>query len=233
MMKTAITGRLITSCFGAVLPVVLSYALIGEVHPKTRDLIVERPSDLPEQARIPGESCFLYWNGSGATYLYVEQQHGTRLAVFNVTDPGKIRLAYLAALDVTGPFDFVQPLGVQAELVRFRDGQGFGALDLRRTKSPAITRITSIPASVSTEVLGSGVLLVANQPYKEARTVPQDYQVVDMTVPSDGVVLATVKQVNYKVVNGETGTTFLLGSEGLSVIRRISVENEYKTYSTQ
>ncbi len=61
----------------------------------------------------------------------------------------------------------------------------------------------------------------------------RDYQVIDISAPSDPVVLATVKQVKHKVVNGNTGTTFLLGSEGLTVIRRTSVENDYKVHLMQ
>jgi hypothetical protein len=37
-----------------------------------------------------------------------------------------------------------------------------------------------------------------------------------------------VKEVKHQVVNEDTGTTFLLGSEGLTVIRRLNVENDYK-----
>jgi len=35
------------------------------------------------------------------------------------------------------------------------------------------------------------------------------------------------------VVKDDTGTTFLLGSEGLTVVRRTSVENDYKTHLMQ
>ena len=68
-----------------------------------------------------------------------------------------------------------------------------------------------------------------NEPHDYVRAVPRDYQVVDSSNASDPVLLATVSQVKHKVVNGDTGTTFLLGSQGLSMVRRLSVENEYKT----
>jgi catalase len=38
--------------------------------------------------------------------------------------------------------------------------------------------------------------------------------------------------VKHRVVN-DTGTTFLLGSEGLTVIRRTSVENDYRIHQMQ
>ena len=45
--------------------------------------------------------------------------------------------------------------------------------------------------------------------------------------------LATIKQVKHKVVNEETGTTYLLGSDGLTVVRRPPIENDYKTQQIQ
>ena len=40
--------------------------------------------------------------------------------------------------------------------------------------------------------------------------------------------LATVNDVKHRVTNDYTGTTFLLGRDGLTVVRRLSVENDYK-----
>ena len=39
--------------------------------------------------------------------------------------------------------------------------------------------------------------------------------------------------MKHRVVNQDTGTTLLLGSEGLTVVRRISVEAAYKTRQMQ
>jgi hypothetical protein len=35
------------------------------------------------------------------------------------------------------------------------------------------------------------------------------------------------------VANDDTGTTFLLGRDGLTVVRRLSVENDYKEQQLQ
>jgi hypothetical protein len=56
---------------------------------------------------------------------------------------------------------------------------------------------------------------------------------MDISSPSDPSLLTTVKDVKHQVVNGDTGTTFLLGSEGLTVIRRVNVENDYKINQLQ
>jgi hypothetical protein len=72
-----------------------------------------------------------------------------------------------------------------------------------------------------------------NEPYNYIRAIPRDYQVIDISSPSDPLLVTTVKEVKHRVVNGDTGTTFLLGSGGLTVIRRLSVENDYKTHLMQ
>ena len=51
----------------------------AEIHSRTDELIVVQPKDLPEQAQMPGNSFFLYSDGAGFTYLYVEQQQGAQL----------------------------------------------------------------------------------------------------------------------------------------------------------
>jgi hypothetical protein len=219
------TPRLVVSCLLALLPLATNGALIGKSQAKSRDLVVEHPSDLPEQANVPGQSLFLDWDHAGSAYLYIEQQQGARLAVFDVTNPAKIKLAYTAPLNAPAAFDFVRPLNGQAELVRFRDGRGYATLDLHKAKSPALTMIGTAPGAGPAEPLGAGFLLVSSDSHAQPSALAQDYKVVDA---SDGAVIATVKSVTGKVVNSYTGTTFLLGSEGLSVIRRISVEDGYR-----
>jgi hypothetical protein len=44
-----------------------------------------------------GQALFLYQSGDCETYLYVEQQNGARLAIFNITDPAKIACAVIPA----------------------------------------------------------------------------------------------------------------------------------------
>jgi hypothetical protein len=75
--------------------------------------------------------------------------------------------------------------------------------------------------------------MMIDEPYSYVRAVPSDFQVIDTSTPSDPVLLATVKQVKHRLVKDDTGTPFLLGSDGLTVIRRLSVEEEYKTNQLQ
>src|ERR1700730_8597429 len=64
----------------------------AEIRSRSKDLVVMEARDLPELAQIPGHSLFLHSDNAGNTYLYVEQQQGARLSVFDVTDPARIKL---------------------------------------------------------------------------------------------------------------------------------------------
>ncbi len=205
----------------------------AQLRSKSGEIVVMEPRNLPEEAQAGGNSFFLHADDSGSTYLYVEQLQGTRLSVFDVTDPGRVKTVVSMPLTVSGPFDFVRPLDGKAELIRFRDGAGVGVLDLAKVKKPTIRIVSALVDPGQTEPLGETGFLGVNEPYNYVRAVPRDYQVVDISTPADPALLTTVKLVKHRVVNGDTGTTFLLGSEGLTVVRRISVENDYKTHQIQ
>jgi hypothetical protein len=232
-MKAAILHQLAKLVFVAFTALAMTFTLRAEIRSKSQGLIVVQPRDLPEVAQMPGNSLFLHSDGSGDTYLYIEQQQGARLTIFDVTDPSKIKLVESITLTVPGTFDFVRPLDGHGELVRFRDNKGVAVLDLHKVKSPSLRMISTLSDSGSTESLGETGFLMVDEPYNYVRATPRDYQVVDISLPSEPVLLATVKEVKHEVVKDDTGTTFLLGSEGLTVVRRTSVENDYKTHLMQ
>jgi hypothetical protein len=219
---------IVCTVVAATVSLLLAAQACAEVHSKTNDLIVVQPKDLPEQARIPGNSFFLYSDNSGSTYLYVEQQQGARLTAFDVTDPSKIKVVTSSLMTGPGAYDFVRPLKDHGELVRFRDGKTIAVLDLHKVKSPSLRIINALSEGGATEALGESALLMVNEPYNYVRATPRDYQVIDISSPAEPTLLTTIAQVKHKIVNNETGTTYLLGSDGLTVIRRISVENDYR-----
>ena len=135
-------------------------------------------------------------------------------------------------LAAEGAFDFVRPLGDQAELLYFRDSQKEAVLDLRKTKRPVLRVLSTVTDLGPAETLGESGLLVTSQAHEYVPAVGRDYQVVDIAA-SDPTQLATVKDVKHRVTNDETGTTFLLGSNGLTVVRRLSIENDYKVQQLQ
>ncbi len=204
----------------------------AEIHSRSKELVVMEARDLPEQAQAPGNSLFLHSDNAGSTYLYVEQKQGARLSVFDVTDPARIKLVVSMPLTADGAFDFIRPLGNNAELVYFRDGQKEAVLDLRKAKRPVFRVISTVTDLGSAETLGENALLATGQPYKYVSAVGRNYQVIDIAASAPAQ-LATVQDVRHRVTNDETGTTFLLGPNGLTVVRRLSIENDYKVHQMQ
>ena len=228
-MKTRKAVRFGNIAIGAVAGLLLTLPVQAEIKSHSGHLIIEQPADLPEMARTPGQALFLYQAGDGETYLYVEQQNGARLAVFDVTDPAKIKAAASVPVQAPGAFDFVRYLNDRAELVRFRETGQLAELDLRKPKSPTLKIANTLSEPGHTESLGQTGLVMINGHYRYVGGVAHDYRVVDISSPAHPTPVATIKQVKHKVVNEETGTTYLLGSDGLTVVRRPRVEEDYDT----
>lgn len=205
----------------------------AQLRSKSGEIVVMEPHSLPEAAQLGGNSFFLHSTDSGSFYLYVEQQSGAQLAVFDVTDPAHIKTVSTTPLNISGPFDFVRPLDGHAELIRFRDGKGVAVLELAKASHPTLHMVSNLMDPGQTQPLGETGFLAVNDPYNYVRAVPRDYQVVDISTPSDPTLLTTVKQVKHQVANNDMGTNFLLGSEGLTVVRRLSVEADYATHQQQ
>lgn len=232
-MKTTMTIGFVNIAVAAVAGLLLTLPVQAEVKSHSGNLIVEEPGDLPEMARIPGQSLFLYQVPDSTTYLYIEQQNGARLAIFNVTDPAKIKAAGSVPINAPGAYDFLRYLSDRTELVRFRDSQQLGELDLRDPKSPTLRTGSSLSTTGRTESLGQTGVVMINAHYRYVGGEGHDYRLMDVSNPVHPVPLATIRQVKHKVVNEETGTTYLLGSEGLTVVRRPRVEEDHKIEQIQ
>jgi hypothetical protein len=227
-MKNTINSA-ITVSLAAVALLLPASSAHAEIHSKSKELVVMEARDLPEQAQARGNSLLLHSDNAGRTYLYVEQEQGTRLSVFDVTDPARIKLTVSTALAGEGAFDFVRPLGENAELVYFRDGQQAGILDLHKAKQPVLRALSITTNLDSAETLGQDGLLATVEPYKYIPAVSRDFQVID--IPSaNPAPLVTLREVRHRLTNNETGTTFFLCRDGLTVLRRPSIENDYKVH---
>jgi hypothetical protein len=187
-----------------------------------------RPTNLPETARQTGEAMLLDQSRNGRTLLYIEQDQGARLAIFDVTDPANIKAVGSVQLEAPGSFDFVLPLRDRAELVRFRDGQGEAVLDLHKVKYPTIKKIQGLTFQGSTRRLGDDGFMTANQASVQSDDDPLDYQVVEIGNAREPSLIHDVNYVRQEITNDETGTTYLLTADGLYVIRRPAVEERYK-----
>jgi len=70
-------------------------------HPSNKIILV-RPTELPDLARVAGQAMLLHETGDGRTLLYIEQDNGAQLAIFDVTDPAKIKEEGAARLETPG-----------------------------------------------------------------------------------------------------------------------------------
>ena len=217
------------------LGVVAAFTLTGQADARSRAdrVVVVRPAELPELAQVPGQAMALHATGDGRTLLYIEQNHGTRLAIFDVTDPAHVKPEGSAQVDAPGSFDFVSSFGDNRELVRFRHGKGEAVLNLRNIKAPTLTAIQGLDSEGSTERLGEDGLLIADRPSGQSDANDPNYQVVDLSKPLRPISVVDVKHVFEKITNDETGTTFLLATDGLYLIRRPAVEEEHDIHEYQ
>ena len=227
-MKTKMTIGFANTAFLAVTGLLLSLPVQAEVKSRSGNQIVEEPSDLPEMAKTPGQALFLYQAGDGATYLYVEQHDGERLAVYDVTDPAKIKGVASVPIKASGTFEFVRYLNDRTELIRYRESRQAAVLDLSNPKSPTLKSVDDLSQPGQTETLDQTALVMINGHYRYVGSVPHDYRLMDVSNPEHPVPLATIKQVRHKLVDEETGATYLLGSDGLTVVRRPRVEEDHK-----
>ncbi len=204
----------------------------AQVASKYKDIVVLQPQDLPEIARIAGQSMDLHSLGNGRTYLYVEQQQLGRLVILDVTDPARIKQVGLTSLQIPAAFYFSSPLGDFADLVCFRDHPGFAVMDFKNPKNPQLTMPSALAQEDQAQVINAHGLLMTSAGQPACGESPRDYNIVDSSNPLAPRILDKVRNVQKTLVRAETGTTFLLGEEGLTVVRRPNQEATYLAEST-
>ena len=196
----------------------------AEVASQSRNIIVMQPQDLPQLVRAAGQSMVLHPLGNGFTYLYIEQQQLGRVAILDVTDMARIIAVGSVKLETPVVFDFAERLGDQAILVRFRDGSGSAVMDLRKPKNPVFTPASPLLQGIDSGGIGRFGLLISSAPHTVGGPAVQNYRIVDSSSPVAPQLLGTVEGVQSELANEDTGATFLLGSDGLTVVRRPAVE---------
>jgi hypothetical protein len=223
-MKKNASDKLSTRLRRAAITVVASGIVAATTaHANTSNsLVLVPPTDLPELARQSGDAMLLHETVDGRTLLYIEQNQGARLATLDVTDPIHIKGEGSVQLDASGPFDFVSPLGDQAEIVRFRQGHEDGVLDLGRFKVPSLKAVQGPASQGLINPLGDDGFTVAGQ--EPEMQAARDYQVVDAENSRELNRVFDVKQVLQEATKPDTGTTFMLTKDGLYVIRRPAIE---------
>lgn len=194
---------------------------------QSKTLRVDSPANNPQLSVENARALYLFGAGDGRALLYVEKQNGQGLAIFDVTTPGEIRRLADATLAQASPFDFVEAAGNNAVLICFRSGSGYALLNLTHAQHPVVEAGTAIAQAAGFQPLGeTGALLRVSATPDETAHAAHTYEVVDTTTGGKPHLLAMVADVTGQAANGATGTVFLLNRSGVTVVRRLRVEQE-------
>lgn len=202
---------------------------------RSKAIVVESPSDLPELAQGRGEGMYLHRTGGAQAILYIERDQGRKLAFLDVSDPANIKAVGQVSINAPSAYDFVQDLAESAVLIRYRNHSGFAVISFKNYKQPVLKSEPEYlhPASVQTEGL-SGLLLVSGAKGASAPPAREpEYEVLNISNPSDPAPLATIQGVIQRLDRPSTGTVFLLNDQGLTVVRCLGAEQEHKTEQWQ
>ncbi|MEG9437366.1 hypothetical protein JAO29_14510 [Edaphobacter sp. HDX4] len=235
-MKTAVCSLILVAVFAGELQAnAASNKSSGKGH--STCLVVVEPSKLPELAQKDGEALLLHETGDGRTILYVEGIGGKNLIALDVTDPATVRPIATMALSESGPFDVVQNLNADSILIRYRgEANNYALLNVRKINHPTIALLPTNAYSGSPEnieVIGQSELLFKFASYapQQSTPMPEDYAVLDTSDLSNPILLTTVHGVKQHISNNQTGTVFLLSSEGITMVRRPSAEQTEVNYN--
>src|SRR6266404_3242009 len=211
---------------------VVAVSVQAEVRSKA--IVVESPSDLPELAQGRGEAMYLHHTGAAQAILYLERDQGRKLAILDITDPAKIRAVGQVSIDAPSAYDFVQDLAESAVLIRYRNHSGFAVISFKNYKQPMLKSEPEYlhPASVQPEGSG-GLLLVSGASGASAPAREPEYEVLSISNPSSPTPLATIPGVIQRLDRPSTGTVFLLNDQGLTVVRRLAAEREHNIENWQ
>jgi hypothetical protein len=196
---------------------------VGTVCASPSSTVVAAPrTDLPALAPQSGEAMFLHETIDGRVFHYLEQNQGARLATFDVTDPVHIKGEGSVHLDASGSFNFDSLLGNQAELVRFRQGQQDTALDLPRVGAPKLSTVQGLVLPGPIADAENNALTVTSPTMNAPPAL--DFGAIDTVLSYELTRMFDVKQVRAQMMRSDAGTTFMLGENGLYIIRRPAVE---------
>ncbi len=192
---------------------VLSF--IGHAQTLGHELVVVPSKKMPAETRQPGIAMTLHLVSPQTLYLYVEEQNDRKLAVYDVSDPGKIKLKKIVQVDAPGPYDFVQSASSSMELIRYRDGGRAAMLDLSKPREP---RLSAIGSSASESYI------VPSEPASDSSVISKTAVDYEVFAQSSRQPLLTIKGVLQQEMDAGNGTTYFLGADGLTEIRNIKVE---------
>jgi hypothetical protein len=195
-------------------------------------IVIDFPANLPLVAESAPDAMYLQDTNDGRTLLYIEAQNGRMLSGLDVTDPATIRRVTQVELPSASAFDFVGPVGSEAVLIRYRDGSGTALLNFKHYKHPALVTDAALDPNYVTELGQTGLLLTSAEfrdgTFHQTVDTPRNLEVVDSANPSRPRLLATIADVRQCLAKSDTGTLFLLNKDGVTVVRRLRVEQEHQ-----
>jgi hypothetical protein len=199
------------------------------VRPHSKTIVVESPDNLPVLAQVNAEAMYLRDSTDGRSFLYVEAQNGQQLTALDVTDPSRIQQIAQTTMPANSAFDFVKPVGADEALVQYRNGSGVALISFTHYKHPTLVNSSALENADASEALGQTALLVASDEIT-TRPVsdPRNYTVVDTSKPAQPGMLASIPEVKQRLAKSDTGTLFLLNKDGVTVVRRLRVEQEHQ-----
>jgi hypothetical protein len=209
----------------AILTLVAARSYISEAKTLHGGLVIVPSKRIPAEAMKRGQAMELHLVTPDTLYLYIEQDNGRSVAVFDVSDPHKIKFKKLVEVDAPAPFDFVQSVGQYTLLIRYRGGMGVALIDLSKPQLPHLKDINA-PATesyiipVGADRLGDSTI-ASNAP---ASSIPQDYEITD---PSGLQPAMIVNGVVQQLIDEGNGTIYLLGANGLTIVRNVKSERKW------
>jgi hypothetical protein len=223
-LKTLLTATLLAAT---------TVAASAATRARSKTIVIDSPANLPFLAESAADAMYLQDTNDGRTLLYIEAQNGRMLSSLDVTDPAKIQRFAQTELPSHSAFDFVGPVGSESVLIRYRDGSGTALLNFKHYKHPVLFADAGFDPNYVAEPLGHTGLLLASGEFQNATRQPtenadRNFKVVDTTNPSQPVFLATVADVEQRLAKTDTGTLFLLNKHGVTVVRRLRVEQGHQ-----
>jgi len=129
----------------------------------SKKVCVVRPSDLPELARVTGQAmllqCYRRW---AETHLYIEQNQGAQLAIFDVTDPANVNKRARRSLTLPESSTLSPPLETTQNWFGSGTARERRCLNLHKVKVPTLNTIQGMGFQGSTERLGDDGLIIAD-----------------------------------------------------------------------
>ena len=197
--------------------------------PHSKTIVVESPKNFPVLAQVDADAMYLHDTSDGSAFLYVEAQNGQQLTVLDVTSPAGIKRSAQTTIAASSAFDFVKSIGDDDVLIQYRNGSGVALLNFKHYKHPLLVNASALENADTSEALGQTAMLVtSNQASVLPFSDPRNYKVVDISKPSQPGMLATISQVEQRLSKSDTGTLFLLNNDGVTVVRRLRVEEEHE-----